>query len=93
MCLHRLTIACHFNTCGDFKLIIANLVPFLFSFKLQMKFKVISISFDLDIILKIAVNALKLAFRTSVSFTTHFKIDFLTDRIPNHIDICSIDSL
>ena len=84
---------CHFNTNGDFKLIIANHVPFLFYFKLQIVFKVISISFDLDIILKIAVNALKLAFTTPVSFTTHFKIDLLTDRMPDHVDICSIGSL
>ena len=40
MCLHRLSIVCHFNTNGDFKLIIANHVPFLFYYELQIIFKV-----------------------------------------------------
>ena len=43
-CLHRLSIiVCHFNTNIDFKLIVANHVPFLFYFKLHIIFKVISI--------------------------------------------------
>ena len=44
-CLHRLSIVCHFNTNIDFKLIVANHVPFLFYSKLHIIFKVISISF------------------------------------------------
>ena len=48
-------IVCHFNINIDLKLIIANHVPLLFYFKLHIIFKVISISFDLEIILKIAV--------------------------------------
>ena len=43
-CLHRLSM-CHFNINIDFKLIIANHVPFLFYFKLHIIFKVISIWF------------------------------------------------
>ena len=93
MCLHQLLIVCHFNINSDFMLIIANHVPFFFYIKLQIIFKVISLPFDLDIILKIAVNALKLAFTTPVSFTADFKIDFLTDRMPDHVDIFSIGSL
>ena len=42
-CLHRLSIVCHFNTNIDFKLIVANHVPFLFYFKLHIIFKIISI--------------------------------------------------
>ena len=42
-CLHRLSIVCHFNTNIDFKLIVANHVPFLVYFKLHIIFKVISI--------------------------------------------------
>ena len=43
-CLHRLSIiVCHFNIYIDFKLIIANRVPFLFYFQLHVIFKVISI--------------------------------------------------
>ena len=93
MCLHQLSIVCPFNINSDFMLIIANHIPFLFYIKLQIIFKVISLLFDLDIILKIAVNALKLAFTTPLSFTTHFKFDFLSDRMPDHVDICSIGSL
>ena len=44
-CLHRLSIVCHFNTNIDFKLIVANHVPFLVYFKLHIIFKVISIWF------------------------------------------------
>ena len=45
VCLHQLSIVCHFNINIDFKLIIANHVPFLFYSKLHIIFKVISISF------------------------------------------------
>ena len=44
-CLHRLSIVCHSNINIDFKLIIANHVPFLLYFKLHVIFKVISIWF------------------------------------------------
>ena len=49
--------------------------------------------FDLDIVLKIAVNALKSAYSQHLRFSAHFKIDFLSGRTPDHDDICSIGSL
>ena len=52
--------------------------------------------FDLDIVLKIAVNALKSAYLHHLRFSPHFKIDcedFFSGRAPDRDDICSIGSL
>ena len=95
-CLHRLSFLCHFNINSDFKLIIANQVPLfcsVFSY-ICLNFKIIFISFDLDIILKGVCKCLKISiYSHDMSFTAYFKLDFLTDRMPHHVDICSIGSL
>ena len=46
--------------------------------------------FDLDIVLKIAVNALKSAYLHNLRFSPHFKIDcedLLSEKIPGDDDI------